>query len=258
MEQKNKNSIGLQVDTINMEISIEQVETIVKGLFYDNFIKLREEANEIVENRLSDFSKKMFEQFLLIKMLSDKIKTPKETNYSLMLGQALELIPKLSSKHINLLSLATIFKNLNLGSLNLVKLPRDEEKFKQAFNIIFNFIDKFEITIHDINYLTNYGIGTFLLGDKLDELLIKNYPNMFDADNSGKLMNEPKYANINGERISVREYIESLDQRYSKIFYVFDDLDLYLLNISPIAEIIGLLNYSIITKDLINLNKMYL
>ena len=73
MEQKNKNSIGLQVDTINMGISIEQVETIVKGLFYDNFIKLREEANEIVENRLSDFFKKMFEQlrYQNINSLSD-------------------------------------------------------------------------------------------------------------------------------------------------------------------------------------------
>ena len=194
---------------------------------------------------------------LLIKMLSDKIKIPKETNYSLMLGQALELIPKLSSKHINILSLETIFTSLQLESLKSIELPRDEEKFKQVFNNIFKFVDKFEITIHDINYLTNYGIGTFLLGDKLDELLINNYPNMFDTDNSNQLMNETRYANINGERVSVREYVESLDQRYRKIFYVFDDLGLYYLNISPIAEIIGLLNYSIITKDIIHLNKMY-
>ncbi|MDD4548132.1 MAG: hypothetical protein PHI05_05295, partial [Bacilli bacterium] len=125
----------------------------------------------------------------------------------------------------------------------------DEENFRVVFDQILSLIEGQDITKNDIKYLSNYGIGTFLLGDNLDEVLIKNYPNMFtiEKNNDGRIakLNEKIFISNNGNRIGLKEYIESLDIRYKKIFYVFDDLDLNILQISPVAELIGLVYYSI-------------
>lgn len=296
MEQKNKkDSTGIQIETFNAGISIEDIKIIVNGLFYDNFIKLKEEAKEIMNQRLLEFSEKLYDKLkysnitslsnpdtqyslykasesyvrtssenkheLLINMIADKVKIEDESNYTLMLNQAIELISKLSNKHINILSFAVVLKNLKLGSLVNIKLPRDERNFKIIFNKILSFIENQDITEKDIRYLSNYSIGTFLLGSNLDEVFINHYPNMFtvEKNNDGKFtkLNEKIYIIINDKKVGLREYVESLDSRFRKVFFVFDDLYLNSLDISPVAEIIGLLNYSINMDDQINFKSWY-
>lgn len=293
MNQENKKkSIGIQTQTIHVGVSINDIRTVVNGVFYENFIKLKDEAKNIVDARILEFSEKLYAELenkdikcfsnpdfqyslykasenyartnskqkheILVKLIVNKALSETETAYSLMLNQAIELIPKFSTLHLNILSFVSAFKSVGFSILKRISLPNDVEEFKEFLNTILVLItSNGDFYLNDIKFISNYGLGNFLLGDKLDIQIVKNYPKLFNVVKNDNFGGKDVLIDNNGNIICMRDYIQSIDTRFTQIFETYDDSGLYCFCPSPIAEFLGLLNLTIVTGEIINLQKFF-
>lgn len=289
MEQNNKNSIGMQVEkiVISPSFTLAEVELICKGIFYDNFIKIQDEVKQIVDSRIQEFSEKLFEKLekinlfdmdkfkttdiqynlyqaqnayvrteneekrdIIIEIIASRINSEEESNLQLNYNQAIELLPKINKKHIDILTFLFFINEVGVTYLENVQMPKDKDQLIRYLDTLMQFIN-FEITGNDLRYLSSCGCGTFNLPNLLEERLIRNSATMFEFKEQKGLKKIGEVPNIiiNGKEMSIREYIISLDTKYKILFEKYNESKLCEFRMSSIAALIGLKNLEIKIND---------
>lgn len=289
MEQNNKNSIGMQIEKIVISHSptLAEVELICKGIFYDNFIKIQDEVKQIVDCRIQEFSEKLFEKLekinlfdmnkfkipdiqynlyqaqnayvrteneekrdIIIEIIASRINSEEESNLQLNYNQAIELLPKINKKHIDILTFLFFINEVGVTYLENIQMPKDKEQLIRYLDTLMQFIN-FEITGNDLRYLSSCGCGTFNLPNLLEERLIRNSATMFEFKEQKGLKKIGEVPNIiiNGKEMSIREYIISLDAKYKILFEKYNESKLCEFRMSSIAALIGLKNLEIKIND---------
>lgn len=249
-EQKGgKESTNVQIAQVTCGLSYADVKEICLDLFRSNFLEMKDEALNKVEERLEHFTDKYIErleqrritkidelknpdmQYILFKgqksyarygdeellnglleLLLERVQTTEKNMIQLNLNEAICTLPKLTKAHINLITLAYLIRytiNNNLKNKN--------DFIEHISRFIVPFIPKEAIKQSDFQYLTYVGCGNVLVGDNLEEHLNKVYSHIFSDTN-----------NIKGQ------LIESISE-INELFEVWDTTWLHCLELTSVG-----------------------
>lgn len=243
---------NLNISQVNCGLRYEDVKEICLDLFKSNFITLKQEAYEMVEQRINTFINEYIErlksekidnlselrnpdmQYMLYEcqksyarygdedllhkllfLMVERIKANEKNMIQLNLNEAASVIPKMTSKQINLITLLYIIKYtlwMNIDSINLVG------NIKRYW---VPFIIEEEVKKSDYQYLEYLGCGNVLVGDKLEEILKKNYSNAFSGIDN------------------IKEYIIELIPEMKQLFQLWNETDLFSCNLTTVGLTIG-------------------
>lgn len=281
-QEVKKGAVAIQGQNININgLSREDIEGICKGIFYDNFMKLRDEAQIIVNARIQQFSEELYRNLekskllntqkfkipdiqymlfeaqkayvrneepemcqLIVDLITHRIEAKENTNLQLNINQAITMISKLNIRHINILTLIFIISNVKFRFLENARIPGDEEIIKIYIeNKILPYVDE-NVTNTDMEYLSSCGCGTQLLGSTFEEAITQNYPNLFKNINEGEYNGMHKKINvlIEDQYIDLEKYITSINQNFKKIFDVYNRKYLYTFDITSVAKLVAIYN----------------
>lgn len=280
MEQNNKNSTATQIGTVNVynqQITLAEVEMICKGIFWDNFTKLRDEALKVVEQRLETFSKELARRIdvnnlykfkipdvlyvlyqaqnayvrveeetirnLIVDMIVGRISAEEKSNLQLNYNQAILLLPKLNKKHLDILTFIFFVTEIRILTLDKIKIPGDESILIEYLNFILELID-FELSANDLRYMYSVGCGTEDYFNSFEYLLTRNGTKIFKFTKKIGISEISVMPNIiiNKKIMSIRKYIISLREEYEKIFETYDDKKLCNFHLSSVASLIAAKN----------------
>lgn len=290
-----KGAIAIQGENINIinGLSKEDVEGICKGIFYDNFMKLRDEAQTIVNARIQQFSEELYKNLeknkllntqkfkipdvqyilfeaqktyvrmeepamckIIIDLITNRIEAKENTNLQLNINQAIIMLSKLNIRHINMLTLVFIISHTSDIELQNARIPKDKERLKKYIeNTVLPYIDE-NVTQTDIEYLSSCGCGTLLLGDNFQQAITKIYPNLFKKINEKYVGEEEKIeVLIDDNFIDFEEYIISLNPKFRKIFDEYNKTYLYSFNITSVAKLIAIYNIQRVQGQMLDIKK---
>lgn len=301
MKQKNeKESIGIQIKEINIDnrMNKNDIENMIKSMFWDNFLVMRDESKRIVEERLQEFSERFIERVLssssieiskfknpdvqynlyksqeayvrteseskhriITDLIINRITTSEESNLQLNLNEAIEVIPKLNERLINNLTLLFIMRETECEELKGIKLSKDKETLtKYLKENVMPFVND-TIQRNELRYLVYCGCGNLLAGPNFSDSLVEKYPQTFEIIGEKRAHLNPKdnyCIRINNSSFNIRDYICSLDSEFEKIFRIYDDRELCRLKITSVAALIAMYNLRVKIGKSINIEKYFI
>lgn len=200
-----KNSSGNNIGVQNnyMGISPEKAIEITNKLFYDNFPKLKEEAFEIVTQRITELETKLFEklsenpninysvfadpdmQYVLFEaekmyarignsdcldrlcsLIETRMENNKDDYLKLIIDSAIQITPKLSSGQINYLTIMFLLKRAHFNDIKAI------EDLSNTLNNLERLYGP--VSAKGFSLLHNLGCFDFYLGN-VEDILSKKY-----------------------------------------------------------------------------------
>ncbi|WP_419742414.1 LPO_1073/Vpar_1526 family protein [Paraclostridium dentum] len=254
-EQKGgKESTNIQVANVNnfQGIGYNDVKCICRDLFEQNFITLKNEALEVVQERIEIFNNKYIDKLIdekieniselkkpdmqfvlyeaqksyarnggnnlleiLVSILAERTKESNESLLNLNYNEALTIIPKITSEQMDLLTLVFL---LRYTCNNSVKCEETLKSYLKTY--ILPFSDISNIKNSTLKYMTYLGCGNVLVGDKLELILSKTYPEVFENKN-------------------IKQYMINLVPEIGKVFGIWDGSELHCFDLTSIGILIG-------------------
>lgn len=294
-----KGSIGIQVE----KIVIEQADSLIKQLFYNNFIKPTNSLKQKIDTKIQKFSDnlltvlsdnpdiniiKQFDspdfQYILTKaeiafvrientiiketlLYLMKCRIIYNSNYLLKttIDDAIEIIPNLSEKYLDILSLLFLVKETYSPILQKIKLPKDERLFSEYLkkNILPFTIKK--ANSYDIRHLYVCKCCLESIQEDFQNTLIRKYPQLCTiAENKTKYLLELNLLNPNFKIVLendktqyFKDYVISLNADFKNIFVAFNENYLYKVSLSTLGILLGICNYNLKIHADLDLNTWF-
>ena len=286
MKQINKKgSIGIQIGNI----IIKKADSLIKQLFYNNFIKPTDSLQEKIENEIQTFSNRLLKmledteidiieqfntpdiQYILTKAEIAYVRTDETKIKELLLyltkcriinnsncflkstiDNAIETIPSLSEKYLDILSLLFIVKEANSPILQEIKLPKDEKIFAKYLELNILPFTKKKANTYDIRHLYTCKCCIESIKEDFQNTLIWRYPNLCTiTGNKTKNLElnlfNPKFKIVleKDKTVYFEDYIVSLNPNFKEIFAAFNENYLYTVTLSSLGILLGICNYNL-------------
>ena len=257
----NGNSTGNTTNNIQIVtsgLSYSDVKEICLDLFKANFIELKREANKVIEERVNEFIESYIEsiknknietleelknpdmQYILyeeqksyarygskelldrlIFLLTERTAEVEKNMIQLNLNEAITIVHKMTEKQNNLITIAFILNQTTWPNVQNI-----EGLLTNIKNQVIPFIPKDKEIRRDLEYLTYLGCGNSLLGDKLEDILKKEYPSIFE------------------DIEDIRTYLIDKLPEIEALFELWNDKELYTYNLTTVGLTIGWANFS--------------
>lgn len=249
-----KESTNIQVGTVNnyQGLGYSDVKCICKDLFEENFIRLKNEAEETAKSRIEEFIQKLIDELIknkvenlielrnpdmqyvlyeaekgyvrcgdrelldiLVNILVDRTKETEESLIRLNFNESLNIISKLTSEQRDILTLSLIIR---YSKDNNVINEQTLVDYLRRYIVPFSNIDIPKTS--SLKYMSYLGCGNILIGKKLEEILIRRYKDILPENN-------------------LKEYIIGLVPEMDKVFDIWNNSELYCLDLTSVGMVIG-------------------
>lgn len=206
-------SVNIQGETVNIGISYSDVKEIALDVFQNNFYKLAEEAAKIANERaekiiddllqiIKSTNEKLLENVrdpdiqygiftvqrdyarsgnddiasILIKTLVERMKVANDSLRKIAINEALKIIPRLTIKQINLLTISFVMRHVSANILSTNDLISFLDK-----NLGYCLVDNLHLERHDLLHFQCLGCtgGDILVSKSVGELFKNNYSGVF-------------------------------------------------------------------------------
>lgn len=266
----NGNSTGNMTNNIQIlasGLSYIDVKNICLDLFRENFIKLKKEANIAIKERVEEFTEAYIEriknlksevfeelknpdmQYILyegqksyarygskelldklIFLLAERTQKPEKDMIQLNLDEAITIVSKITEKQHNLLTIVLLMRQARWNNLNNI-----EQLVQQFKKEVIPFIPDDRKIQRDLEYLGYLGCGNLLVGEKLEEILERMYPNLFK------------------EVKDIKTYLINEYPEMKGIFDLWNNTELYTYTLTTVGITMGWVNYSNKLKKTVDL-----